>query len=348
MLACHCIHANSDGRAHRSPDVLRFTVRHSFGVQSLGHGNSGDRDPHHRPVFSLVPCAAEGSTSASQQIVVTNPGNSPITINTVTASGDFAVVPAFSIGAPNAVCGGVLAPGTTCLIGIVFSPTQSSGSETGTLSIRSTAGTATVNLSGSAIAGAGAVQITPAAVNFGSVKVGTATTGPSNEVVIYVNNTGNTPVAFPDPPVITGTSPTPSADFSVNPYGIYCQGNNYIPTQSNPSPVLMPPGASCSLTIVFNPSMQTQENATLTLVDSAGTQTITLTGTGTAQAQSLSASPQHWVSAFSRSARVQQATRPEKLACTTMEQAPSQSRASQLQREVATSRLKTMVRSARA
>ena len=230
------------------------------------------------------PAQAKGSTSASQQIVVTNPGNSPITINTVTASGDFAVVPAFSIGAPNAVCGGVLAPGTTCLIGVVFSPTQSSGSETGTLSIRSTAGTATVNLSGSAIAGAGAVQITPAAVNFGSVKVGTATTGPSNEVVIYVNNTGNTPVAFPNPPVITGTSPTPSADFSVNPYGIYCQGNNYIPTQSNPSPVPMPPGASCSLTIVFNPSMQTQENATLTLVDSAGTQTITLTGTGTAQA----------------------------------------------------------------
>ena len=226
---------------------------------------------------------ANGSTSASQQVVVTNPGNSPIAINTVTASGDFAVVPAFSIGPPNAVCGGVLAPGATCLIGVVFSPTQSSGSETGTLSIHSTAGTATVNLSGSAIAGAAAVQITPAAVNFGSVKVGIATTGPSNEVVIYVNNTGNTPVTFPNPPVITGTSPTPSADFSVNQYGIYCQGDNYIPTQSNPSPVPMPPGASCSLTLVFNPSMQTQENATLTLVDSAGTQTITLTGTGTAQ-----------------------------------------------------------------
>jgi hypothetical protein len=233
---------------------------------------------------SLVfPAQAKGTTSTSDEIVVSNPGNSPVTINNLATSGDFAVTSQF--GPYNTACGGVLAPDSTCEIWIAFSPTQPSGQETGTLTIHSTVGNLPVSLSGTSFTSAQSIHLTPTTINFGSVKVGAL--GSSDGVNVFIENTGAEPVTFSNPPTITGISPTTSGDFSVS--NVTC--SNYVPFSPNQTLPPMPPGQSCSFSIAFSPSTQITEKATLTLVDSAGTQTIALSGLGVATVPPVTLQP---------------------------------------------------------
>jgi uncharacterized repeat protein (TIGR01451 family) len=89
--------------------------------------------------FGSVPVT---STSAPQTVTVANGGTSDLTVASATASGPFAVSGDACTGA------GAIAPGGTCQIAVVFTP-SSAGPAAGTLTVSSDGGTATVALSGS-------------------------------------------------------------------------------------------------------------------------------------------------------------------------------------------------------
>ena len=218
-----------------------------------------------------------GTTSSEQELIVSNPGNSPVTINNLVATGDFAVATSY-----DQTCGGPLAPASTCQILIVFSPTKSSGTETGILTLHSTTGNITVNLSGTAVAAAQAIHLTASSVSFGSAQVGASASS-----IIYIENTGNEPVTFSAPPTFTAPSSNPASDFAL-------AGNDcypYLPLYPNQDGSPLQPGQSCAVTLSFTPSLQATETATMTLVGSAGTQTLALTGKGVAKIPAVTLQP---------------------------------------------------------
>ncbi|HWF13054.1 MAG TPA: choice-of-anchor D domain-containing protein, partial [Candidatus Acidoferrales bacterium] len=83
------------------------------------------------PAAGLAPTSlsfgnqATGTTSATQQVTVTNTGTGPLLIVSIQASSEFAAT---------STCGGSIAPSATCTIQVSFTPTAS-GSQTGTLAI---------------------------------------------------------------------------------------------------------------------------------------------------------------------------------------------------------------------
>jgi hypothetical protein len=82
-----------------------------------------------------------GTSGLPQTVTATNPGSAPLTITSVTTSANFGVLNA---------CGGSLAAGSSCAIGVFFDP-SSSGAVSGTLTIADNAGGSpqTIPLSGS-------------------------------------------------------------------------------------------------------------------------------------------------------------------------------------------------------
>jgi hypothetical protein len=233
---------------------------------------------------SLVfPAQASGTSSASEDLILSNPGNSPITINSLVTTGDFAVTTPYYY---SDLCGGVLPPASTCQAQLTFSPTKASGPETGTLTIHSTVGNDTVNLSGTTFTASQTIHLTPTQANFGNVLFAPPSSGTS-QITAFIENTGTAPVAFSTVPTITGTGSTPAADFVLSSSNCYPD----IPFYSYDSPGSFPAGQSCSFTITFTPSTAGREQATLTFVDSAGTQTMALTGTGVNPAPTLYTAP---------------------------------------------------------
>ncbi|HEY5985010.1 MAG TPA: choice-of-anchor D domain-containing protein, partial [Streptosporangiaceae bacterium] len=100
------------------------------------------------PLISVTPSSLQfgavlvTTTSAPQTVTVANAGSSPLTVTSAVTSGPFAVSGDFCTSA------GSIAPGGACQIAVVFVP-ASSGPASGTLTISSDGGTATVALSGS-------------------------------------------------------------------------------------------------------------------------------------------------------------------------------------------------------
>ena len=242
------------------------------------------------PENLVFPTQATGTTSATQSIVFANTGNVPIQVNSLAFTGDFAfsdsgvfcssvedyVMPPISLGV-----------GQYCEGSVTFTPTQTSGTETGTLIVGTTAGNSIISLSGPAQAATQAVGLWPATVGFGNVQQGT--TAGTSEYAILVRNAGTEALTFSSTsaPVITGNNSTPSADFSDT--GEYGGSTDcwFLWTYSVP----LPPGQTCPIYVSFTPSTTAAESATLTLTDSAGTQTVTLAGTGVAAQPAASTDP---------------------------------------------------------
>ena len=100
------------------------------------------------------------TSSAAQTVTLTNRGDGPLTISSVTASGDFTATPG--------QCAGKVAAGASCEITVVFKP-QAGGSRTGSLSIADDAANTpqAVNLSGAGQDFAVAASTTSATVTAG-------------------------------------------------------------------------------------------------------------------------------------------------------------------------------------
>jgi len=217
-----------------------------------------------KPQAALTPASANfgsqtvGTTSAAQTFTVANAGNAALTINSISLGGNNASE--FTI--TSKTCGTSLAASASCTISVTFAPTAA-GSASATLSVSDNASgspqTSTLTGTGTAAA-APAATLTPSTLNFGSIETGTTSTAQN----ATLTNTGNAPLVIASVS-LTGTN---SAAF----------------TSTNTCGSALAAGASCSISVTFNPASTGTDTATLSVSDTApgSPQTSSLTGVATA------------------------------------------------------------------
>jgi hypothetical protein len=200
------------------------------------------------------------ATGQPATVTLTNAGNVPLQISSISTGGDFA---------QTNTCGSTVpAGGGSCTINVTFTPTVLVA-ETQLLSIADNAEAATkgnpqeVTLTGTGINEVTTVQFTPISLTFGTYTMGT--TSPPQTVTM--TNNGQTPLT------ITNISTT----------GDFAETNN-CPissslTQTNSS---LPVGQSCSFQVTFTPTKTGTDTGSLVVTDnvSSGTSSIPLVGTG--------------------------------------------------------------------
>jgi hypothetical protein len=187
-----------------------------------------------------------GTRSGVQKATLTNTGTTPLTISSITASGEF-------LQTNN--CGSSLPAGSSCTIKVGFQPTTK-GTLTGALTIADDAADSpqTVELTGTATV----VDLSPISVNFGDQKVGRT----SRPQTVTLSNTGSTPLSI---------------------RGIGIMGSNFgdfIATTTCGSSV--PANSSCTIDVRFAPTATGSRTASVKVRhDGGGDQPIRLKGTGT-------------------------------------------------------------------
>ena len=206
-----------------------------------------------------------GTTSAAQQINVTNTGTLVLSVNTVSLKG--ANVPSF--GTMN-TCGSPLAPGGHCTISVTFKA-PGTGIKTASLIISSTAinSSLTVALSGTGITPTSGLSINPQSVAFGSQEVGLA----SSAQTLTVANTTVSNVTIKT--VSLGGANAPS--FGLN----------------NTCGSLLSPGAQCTIGVSFAPTAAGAKSASVVMVSTAASPTnnVALSGSGYNPTAGLTVSP---------------------------------------------------------
>lgn len=195
-----------------------------------------------------------GTTSATQQVTLTNTGPAALHINTVSLIGSN---PADFTQSNNCPVGGNLGSGASCRITLRFAPTAT-GARSATLQISTNdVGTplANVVLTGTGIQAA--VSLTPTSHDFGAVTA------------------GQTSAPFAFTLTNSGTAPLTINNISLG------GGNRF--TQTNNCGASLAIGASCTINVTFRPQKAGQTyTGTLSVNDNApnSPQTATLTGTG--------------------------------------------------------------------
>jgi hypothetical protein len=210
------------------------------------------------PLASTSPSAVAfgnqtiGTTGAIQTVTLSNTGDAPLEIQSISASGGFS---------STNNCGPSIAPGASCALMVAFAPTTV-GSQTGAVSIADNASNSpqAIALSGTGTAVPVAqLSITPSSLTFNSL-VGTAS-GPQ---IVTVANVGGAAAQI--------QSVTASDGFSAL---SACSGT-------------IIPGSSCTIDVSFTPSGTSSQTGALTIQDNApgSPQTVQLSGAGTSLAVS--------------------------------------------------------------
>ena len=194
------------------------------------------------PPRSHFPWWRSGQSSTAQPVTVTNSSAYAIGSVSLTAPAPFNIT--------QNSCSGSLAAGANCTSSVVFQPTAP-GSFTGQLTVSSSAvaSSATVGLSGIAVAGQ-ALSVIPASLTFANQQPGVA----SAMQALTITNTGGAPLGSIDF-AITGAA---SGSYSI---------------ASNTCGASLPNDSSCSAQIVFTPNATGAIAATL--VVSSSTQGVT-------------------------------------------------------------------------
>ena len=231
------------------------------GAYSPSYGDAGTTG--FVPKLSPVPAAAGPSsssmsfggvlvnaTSPKQSVTLTDSGDALLTLTSITASGDFALV---TTGSSCPYSGGTLAPATNCTIHVTFTPTAT-GSLTGTVTI-------TDNGSGS-----------PQAVQLAGIGIVSAPT--VSPVSLTFSNQLVSTTSASQPVTVTNTSPVALNITSLAISSDWTQSNNCVPSVA--------PSASCTINVSFQPTAVGLRTGTLALTDYAlnSPQTIALSGTG--------------------------------------------------------------------
>ncbi len=224
-----------------------LSISDSAGTQTAqlsGTGNAPATDTL-TPASLTFTQQAIGSTSAAQQVTVTNSGDVALTLITASISaGDFTAIN---------TCGASLNPHSTCAISVAFAPTAV-GTRSATITMTDQFRSQTVSLTGIGVAPPG-VSLSPAALSFAATGIGL--TAPAQTLTL--TNNGGLPLHL--------TNAAVSAGFLL---------------ASNNCGTTLAPASSCNLTVVFSPASPGAISGTLTLTDDApsGTQTTNLAGTG--------------------------------------------------------------------
>lgn len=187
-----------------------------------------------------------GTTSASQNLVVTNTGGSTLSIASVTFGGaDFS---------GGGCSGQAIAPAGSCTIGVSFTP-SALGARTASIAIMSDASTtpSTVSLTGTG--GASAVQLSPSNLTFVRQTVGSTSAAQS----VTLTNTGTMPLGI--------SAIAVSGDFGYSGCGF---------------PLTLTPGTSCTFSVTFSPLSNGTLTGAITVVDNApgSPHVLALSGTG--------------------------------------------------------------------
>ncbi|MDW5265756.1 MULTISPECIES: choice-of-anchor D domain-containing protein [Acidobacteriaceae] len=209
-----------------------------------------------QPAITLDPISltyndqAVATASAPQTITVTNSGNAPLTVSSVTITGDF--------NETDNCAATTIAVGLTCTVQVRFLP-STPGSRTGLLTVYGnvSGGQATATLSGTGTPPA-TVVLNPISLIFGSTSIN-STSAAQN---ITISNNGGT--------ITTVQTPTVS-------------GGGFSISNNTCTSALMP-DTGCTVAITFTPTGSGVSSGTFTITDGVGTQVASLTGTGTTAA----------------------------------------------------------------
>jgi Beta-propeller repeat/Abnormal spindle-like microcephaly-assoc'd, ASPM-SPD-2-Hydin len=205
------------------------------------------------PTALAFPNTPVGTTSAPLTVTIAYTGTGGLFVQTDPTGSESA----FS---QKLICGGFVAPQSSCTINVTFTPTAP-GPFTGSFSFTTNASPVpqVITLSGTGT-GTGTPQavLTPAAINFGSQAVGTT----SNVQVATLSNPGTAVLSISNV-FLTGTNPT---FFAIN----------------NGCGATLAIGASCNISVTFTPPSANPFSAALTIADNAVSlnQSTSLTGTG--------------------------------------------------------------------
>ena len=201
---------------------------------------------------SLLPSALTFSlqqvftTSAVQNVSLSNVGGSALTIASINVSAPFTK--------SSSTCGSSLAAGTACAVSVTFTPTVA-GEAMGTLSVTDSSGTQSATLSGT-----GATGPTDTLSATSLAFPGTIQGQISQPLVVTIKNSGGLPLTG------IGTSISSSAS------GVFTASDNCGST--------LVAGSSCTVSVTFAPSTIGAASGTLTISDGLRAQNVALTGTG--------------------------------------------------------------------
>jgi hypothetical protein len=212
------------------------------------------------PVIAFSPAkvlfANQGVNTASPPttVILSNTGDAPLQISSLTANNDFAVT---------SNCGATVAPAGSCTLSITFTPVDY-GSRTGTVTVTDNAWGSPhlLSLMGAGIT-APTVALSPSTLDFGNQPAGTASP--------------TLPVTLTNLAVVTLNISSISA------------GPGF--SQTNNCPSALPGGASCTLQVEFSPTSVGAFADQVTLVDDAppgNPNLIVVTGSGTGPSAGLS------------------------------------------------------------
>jgi hypothetical protein len=192
-----------------------------------------------------------GMQSPAKLEQLLQPGNTAITINTITPSGDFQT--------DGGCVGYVLIPGNArCPFNVFFTPSQT-GLRTGSLTISSSGGTQYVTLTGTGTPAIN-ISISPSSLSFSTQELNST----SRNLNVTLTNTGSQ---------------------TLNLSSITLSGANvgeFLVTNLCGSTIAV--GSSCTVQVAFRPSAIGLRTASLNISDNADNspQTVPLNGTGTA------------------------------------------------------------------
>jgi hypothetical protein len=184
--------------------------------------------------------------STPQTVTLTNTGSGPLTVVSVTTTGDYS---------QTNTCGISVAAGATCAISVVFTPTTS-GTRRGTVVVTDNATNSPQSVTLTGTGTSASVTFSPTSLTFGNQAVNSTSAA---KTIKLANNIGLT---------LTISKIVASANYS----------------QTNTCGTSLNTGHNCTFTVTFTPTATGSLPGTLTLTDSASTvtQTVPLSGTGIA------------------------------------------------------------------
>ncbi len=231
--------------AASSPDVISL-IGQAGAVTASNPGNAVALATYQLSQNSLTFASTSvGNASPTQAVTLTNTGSVTLHVQNILATADYTAT---------SNCASVLA-GSTCTLNVSESP-ATPGAHNASLEILSDSSTALEFLSLSGSATPAPLTLSPTALDFGSVTVGSPARLP-----VQVTNNGTAPITF--------TSITTKGDFTA---GGTC-----------PAPGgQLAPSATCTIQVTFTPAATSTRTGTLSIATSASTLplTVSLTGIG--------------------------------------------------------------------
>ena len=218
-----------------------------------------------------------GTPTAAQMVTLMNNNITAVAFTSVAVSGGSPAAANTDFAPTANTCGSSIAAGASCTISVVFTPSVAAV-ETANLVITDADSTSpqTVTLTGTGTSSAGGTfTVAPTSLAFGSQPIGT----PTAAKMVTLTNSTSAAIAFTSAAISGGVPAAANTDF----------------TSTNTCGTSIAANSSCTVSVIFKPSVAAAETANLVLTDAASTspQTVTLSGTGTSTAGSftLSASP---------------------------------------------------------